>query len=445
MTDFDGDGNLNTVEGAGFNSGDGNGDGIPDSAQQSVAGVPNPAIANVYTTLQATGGCNIVDEFEVVTEASRTAQDSTASYPLGLNNFTLDCASAGQSGTVTIFYDQVYSTASTWLWKKYNNTLNTYTDITTLASVSIGSQTVGGTPVTKVTFTVTDGGIGDEDGIANARIVDPIGPAVPVVAPVAPSGGGGGGGGGGYSPTTTTTITTGGGVVCPYGQLYSTTTGQKCTSFINGPDPKTQLLCTDKLAVSKPVSYVKRSQANKADIIIIKKFLNTYENANLVVNDIYDLAMFNAVVKWQEKYYEQVLKPWNLKKGTGYVFVNSIAQMKKQQLANCASQSVVPTIPAPITPTIPAQPVVSNSCFTQNLKRLAKGTEVTKLQNFLVKNGFMTAVPNGNFGPSTEQAVRDFQSTYPETYKTGGFIKPTGWFYSNTRAKANALNGCLLQ
>jgi hypothetical protein len=53
--------------------------------------------------------------------------------------------------------------------------------VSALVQVSIGSKTIGGAPVTKVSFVVQDGDvIIDEDGSANTTIVDPIGPAIPI-------------------------------------------------------------------------------------------------------------------------------------------------------------------------------------------------------------------------------------------------------------------------
>ena len=47
----------------------------------------------------------------------------------------------------------------------------------------------------QVTLTLTDGGLGDDDGIADGIIVDPSGLGSAPPTPPAPSGGGGGGGG----------------------------------------------------------------------------------------------------------------------------------------------------------------------------------------------------------------------------------------------------------
>jgi len=47
--------------------------------------------------------------------------------------------------------------------------------------------------------------------------------------------------------------------------------------------------------------------------------------------------------------------------------------------------------------------------FTLNLKYGSNGNEVTELQKILVKDGYLIATPNGNFGPATEKALKEYQ------------------------------------
>ena len=54
---------------------------------------------------------------------------------------------------------------------------------------------------------------------------------------------------------------------------------------------------------------------------------------------------------------------------------------------------------------------VSSYNFTLNLKYGSTGNEVTELQKILVKDGYLTATPNGNFGPATEKALKEYQKT----------------------------------
>lgn len=71
------------------------------------------------------------------------------------------------------------------------------------------------------------------------------------------------------------------------------------------------------------------------DVKLLEQFLNRYENANLPVDGIYSRADFDAVVKWQEKHADDVLKPWGLKKGTGYVYIKSLAKIKEIEESAC--------------------------------------------------------------------------------------------------------------
>jgi autotransporter-associated beta strand protein len=323
IQDTDRDGTANSAEDAGFNGGDGNGDGILDSIQNTVSGAVNSVIGGgAYTTLQATGGCNIVDVFNVVSEATRPTQDTNSDFPLGLNNFNLRCGSNGQSGTITIFYDRVYTT-SAWIWKKYNSITNTYTDVTSLVSATIGSQTVGSTPVTKVSFTITDGGTGDEDGLANSRIIDPVGPAVPVAV-------------------ATPAITQGGGGVIrqngcndPKALNYSNFVWHVQSTCVY---PTIDLTAEARILACKNLSTVDEiislSRKNKKDKVKnLQTFLNTVQKENLKIDGIYKKKDVEAVNRFQKKYKKEVLTVQNIKSPTSIwgIFTNK----KAKELSGC--------------------------------------------------------------------------------------------------------------
>ncbi|MDC1205626.1 hypothetical protein N8083_02145, partial [Candidatus Pacebacteria bacterium] len=173
--DSDNDGNPNTIEDAGFNGGDGNGDGTQDSNQPDVSTVYN-TVTGSYTTLVATNGCTFITENAAVAESSLAAQDGDYDYPLGLIDFRVLCAAAGESSGITLYYTEELDTTG-YLYKKYDGDGNVYSDIT--SSVTYGTANVGGTTVTTASFTVTDGDPAtDEDGIADGVINDPSGPAV---------------------------------------------------------------------------------------------------------------------------------------------------------------------------------------------------------------------------------------------------------------------------
>jgi hypothetical protein len=71
--------------------------------------------------------------------------------------------------------------------------------------------------------------------------------------------------------------------------------------------------------------------------------------------------------------------------------------------------------------------------FTQNLTLGQSGSDVTALQNFLIRNGFtISAGATGYFGEQTRSAVSAFQSA-------NGIMPTAGFFGPATRAKVNAL------
>lgn len=71
--------------------------------------------------------------------------------------------------------------------------------------------------------------------------------------------------------------------------------------------------------------------------------------------------------------------------------------------------------------------------FTSNLAYGANGTEVLQLQKTLANLGYLTATPNGHFGPSTEAAVKAYQKAHG--MEQAGVVGP------QTRAALNAASG----
>lgn len=170
--DTDEDNIEDEVEDAAPNGGDGNGDGTLDSQQANVSSVPNTvAGGTAYASLELTGDCNIITELAINAEAS-VANDGAYNYPLGLADFASACTTPGGSSTVKIYYDKVYDT-SNWVIRKFLN--GGYSNV---PGAVLGTATVGSTQVTTLTYTVTDGGELDDDGLVNGVIVDPAGPAV---------------------------------------------------------------------------------------------------------------------------------------------------------------------------------------------------------------------------------------------------------------------------
>jgi parallel beta-helix repeat protein len=195
-----------------------------------------------------------------------------------------------------------------------------------------------------------------------------------------------------------------------------------------GPDitiPTNGLQCSTNLVLTTPVRFGLNNNIN--DVKLLEQFLNTYEGTNLPVNGIYETADFNAVVKWQEKYAADILTPWGLTKGTGYVFTTSLKKIKEIHEKNCATAT-------PVAPSQPAAPISASCLNTQTtLTSGMSGPLVTTAQTLLQKLKLFSATPTGFYGPVTTASVRAFQSA--NGIDALGIIGPA------TRAKLNEL-GC---
>ncbi len=150
------------VENAAPNNGDGNNDGIRDSEQSNVVSFVNP-VTSKYMTLEVNNSCSIM---AVSNTIKSNGGDQSYSYPFGLLNYTLNCGMPGSTTNVTVYYHNL-ANANGMSVRKYNPTTNTYSNVA-------GAVISGGNPV-KISYSVTDGGLLDEDGIVNGVIVDPVG------------------------------------------------------------------------------------------------------------------------------------------------------------------------------------------------------------------------------------------------------------------------------
>jgi hypothetical protein len=174
--DDDDDGAADTLEAAAPNGGDGNGDGTPDSAQDSVASLPDAGSS--YVTIETSGACAELAHVDVNAESGAAAADPSFDYPYGVARFELPCASA----TVKLFFHGTSSLAAPY--RKYGPTTPGAPATAgwyTLGSAVFGSQVVGGDTVATVTLSLSDGALGDATGV-DGTIVDPGGPALLVDA-----------------------------------------------------------------------------------------------------------------------------------------------------------------------------------------------------------------------------------------------------------------------
>jgi len=68
-------------------------------------------------------------------------------------------------------------------------------------------------------------------------------------------------------------------------------------------------------------TFIRRGFNNSSsDVNRLEQYLNTYEDEDLVVNGVFEVVDEQAVMRFQEKYREEVLTPWGLTEPTGYVF-----------------------------------------------------------------------------------------------------------------------------
>ena len=172
--DSDGDGVPDVVEDGAPNGGDGNDDGILDSQQDNVASLLN-AEDGRYVTLESPAGTNMVNVQAVGNPSPGDAPP--LNFPYGFFSFTIEGLAAGGTAVVTITLpDNV--PIDTQYWKYHNNN---WIDVTSLLGDNDGDNVL--------TLTLTDGGLGDSDGIANGEITDPGGPGQLPPQPPVPVGG----------------------------------------------------------------------------------------------------------------------------------------------------------------------------------------------------------------------------------------------------------------
>lgn len=92
-------------------------------------------------------------------------------------------------------------------------------------------------------------------------------------------------------------------------------------------------ICQVAEYVKNPIKLYRKN--NSEDVKLLEQFLNKYEDANLTVDGYYSREDFKAVVKWQEKHANDILTPWGLKRGTGYIYKTSLAKIKEIEEGVC--------------------------------------------------------------------------------------------------------------
>ena len=152
---------------------------------------------------------------------------------------------------------------------------------------------------------------------------------------------------------------------------------------------------------------------------------NVYPQA--IISGYFGQFTRSAVIKFQEKYFGEILAPGGFDRGTGYVGTASRRKLNeilsKQKSASSASESL-------------ASGLIANSLAVGSA-----GEEVKILQNILIKEGvYENGKVTGIFDSSTKKAVKLFQEKYASEILTPiGLSEGTGFFGAATRKKVNEL------
>ena len=169
LVDTDGDGSLDSVEDAGPNNGDANGDGTADRLQANVHSYLN-SITSEYAVLET--DCERIENFQIGSESSQQP-DPDYDYPMGLASFWIHCANAGDTALIRHYYYGVQGSELYSVRKWMND--GSYREIP--GGRPLGAL-VDDTVVFLTEYEITDGSEFDDDGVEDAVIRDPSGAAL---------------------------------------------------------------------------------------------------------------------------------------------------------------------------------------------------------------------------------------------------------------------------
>jgi YVTN family beta-propeller protein len=172
--DTDSDGANDFIEYSGPNNGDFNNNGIAD-------GIESGTKINVGTNgelfgLETSGpNCSQISSSRLVAESTLTNLDALYSYPNGLIDYKLLCATRGDTTLVNLyFFNQSYSPELKV--RKFKN--GEYSFVSNESIKNLDQVSIGNINTVKLTYIITDGGELDQDSLANGQIIDPIGLAL---------------------------------------------------------------------------------------------------------------------------------------------------------------------------------------------------------------------------------------------------------------------------
>ncbi len=172
------------------------------------------------------------------------------------------------------------------------------------------------------------------------------------------------------------------------------------------------------------------------DVKCLQVFLNGFSDTKLALSGVgapgeetsyFGALTERAVIRFQEKYAQDILIPWGITEGTGYVGKTTRAKINELR-GELESETDKDQIVC--------------SFFSNNLYfGLTDNQEVGCLQQFLKDQGseiYPEGLITGNFLTLTERAVIRFQGKYKDEILTPlGLEKGTGYVGPSTRSKIN--------
>jgi hypothetical protein len=169
-TDIDADGVADSVEDSAPNNGDGNQDAVLDSAQGSVASLPD-SVTGSYVTLAVPEGTSLASVV-ATGEPSPTDTPPGVSFPLGFFEFSIEGINPGSATTVKLFLPANIRVNS---YYKYGPTPQDPDPhwYEFLFDGTTGAEILPD----RVVLHFVDGQRGDDDLTANGEITEPGGPA----------------------------------------------------------------------------------------------------------------------------------------------------------------------------------------------------------------------------------------------------------------------------
>jgi DNA-binding beta-propeller fold protein YncE len=141
----------------------------------------------------------------------------------------------------------------------------------------------------------------------------------------------GGGGSSGPTPVTPTTPLTPPLVETPPTPTPTENEGTPETPQVDLEDQPA--VCT---VPKYPTSFIRFGGKNNTEQVkLLEQFLNLFMGTDLPVDGIYEAQDRQAVIAFQERYQEEILAPWKLKQGTGYVYIKTLAKIKTLVESQC--------------------------------------------------------------------------------------------------------------